>query len=56
MQKNLYKIGFLMPTAKNGLQILDLHPKNIYFKKKYHFFNANLLEKFQNIPMQLYCN
>ena len=25
--KNLVKIGFLMPTAKNGFQILNFHPK-----------------------------
>ena len=28
------KIDFLIPTAKNLFQILDLHPKNIYFKNK----------------------
>ena len=28
------KIGFLMPTAKNRFQILNLHPKKHVFKKK----------------------
>ena len=52
------KNGFPIPTAKNRFQITNLHPKeniyiNIYIpvyifqKVKYHFFNANLLEKFQ---------
>ena len=37
-----------MPTAKNGFQIRNLHPKNIYFKIKSTFLlNANLLEKFR---------
>ena len=45
-----------MPTAKNGLQILNLHPKKYIFREKNTpIFNANLLEKFQkeyynNIP------
>ena len=30
-----------MPTPKNGFQILNLHPKNIYLKK-YHFFDVLL--------------
>ena len=34
-----------MPTAKNGFQILNLHPKKCIFQKKYPFFDANLLEK-----------
>ena len=37
-----------MPTAKNELQILNLHPKKYIFQEKNTpFFNANLLEKFQ---------
>ena len=28
------KIGFLMPTAKNRFQILNVHPKKHVFKKK----------------------
>ena len=39
------KNGFPIPTAKNGFQILNLHPKKHALKKKYLFFNANLLEK-----------
>ena len=35
MQK---KNDFAMPTAKNGFQILNLHPKKIYIlKTKKHF-------------------
>ena len=28
MPKNSVKIGFPMPTSKNGFQIRNLHPKN----------------------------
>ena len=31
--KKLGKIGFPMPTLKNGFQILNLHPKKHVFKK-----------------------
>ena len=37
-----------MPTAKNGLQIRNLHPKK-HIIKKTPFFDANLLEKFRII-------
>ena len=48
------KNGFLMPTAKNGFHILNLHPKKCVFKKKkYPFFNADLLEKFQNFTQTI---
>ena len=40
------KNGFPIPTAKNGFQILNLHPKNIYLK---NVLNANLLEKSENL-------
>ena len=35
--KNRKKIGFPMPTPKNGFQILNLHPKKHVFKKKTFF-------------------
>ena len=40
------KIGFPMPTAKNGFHILNLLPKNVY---KIPFFNANLIEQFPKL-------
>ena len=36
VKKNRKK-GKLLPTAKNLFQILNLHPKNIYLKKKVPF-------------------
>ena len=36
-----------MPTAKNGLQILNLHPKKHVMKKKKKC-NAYLLDEFRN--------
>ena len=50
------KNGFPMPTAKNRFHILNLHPKNMYLKKKYPFLHANLLEKFQSIFKTLHGN
>ena len=35
--KNKEKIGFPMPTLKNGFQILNLHPKEHVFFKKVFF-------------------
>ena len=41
------KNGFPIPTAKNGLHILKLHPKkHVISKTNTPFLNANLLEKF----------
>ena len=48
MPKKSVKIGFPMPTAKNGLQILN-PKKYILQEKNTPFFNANLLEKFRNL-------
>ena len=42
------KTGFPIPTAKNGFQILNLHPKKHVFKIL-PSFNANLLEKFPHM-------
>ena len=42
------KNGFPILTAKNGFQKLNLHPKKHVFKKKYPFFNVNLLVDFPN--------
>ena len=39
------KICFSMPSAKNRLQILDLHPKNV-LKKKYFFWDTIKLDKY----------
>ena len=38
--KNSVQIGFPMPTAKNGFQILNPHPKKhtVYLKKKNSIF------------------
>ena len=36
--KNSQKIGFPMPTLKNGFQFLNLHPKKHIFKEKIFFF------------------
>ena len=47
------KNGFPIPTAKNGFQILNLHPKNIYLKK---ILNANLLEKFRKFMYIINCS
>ena len=45
MPINLFKLSFPMPIAKNEFQILNLHPKNMYFKNKStRFFNAYLLD------------
>ena len=40
MLKNSVKICFLMPTAKNRFQILNLHPKNMYLIKKKIFLGG----------------
>ena len=46
MTKFFGKICFLMPTVKNRFQILNLHPKNIYFKNKStSFFNEYKVKK-----------
>ena len=37
-KKNKEKIGFPMPTPKNGFQILNLHPKIHIFKEKNTLF------------------
>ena len=52
-----------MPTAKNGFQILNLHPKKHVFKKKYPFFmyfclsNTKFLKLFspQYFPVMPLC-
>ena len=36
-----------MRPSKTDLRFLIYTPKNLYYKKKYPFFNANLLEKYQ---------
>ena len=43
-----------MPTAQNGLHILNLHPKNIYLKKKLflmpiYFKNSYLFTRISKI-------
>ena len=43
------KIGFPMLTAKNRFQILNLHPKNVYLKKKKKKKNMVLNEKITEI-------
>ena len=39
------KNDFPMPTAKNRFQILNLHPKNMYFKKQKTKNNMVINEK-----------
>ena len=46
--KNKEKIGFPMPTPKDGFQILNLHPKKHSYIKKKKKFNVLLPNFYQN--------
>ena len=49
------KKRFSDTDRQNGIQILNLHPKKLLFKK-YLFFKANILEKFLFLHPYIFLN